>query len=63
MDPFQEGKTTTLGPLKGGGSAYGLYLWYLFVGINQDKSKAFISPPGDMTAGTITLPPITVNGM
>lgn len=63
MDPFQEGRTTTLGPLEGGGSAYGSYLWYLFVGTNQDKSKAFISAPGDMTTGTITLPSITVNGM
>lgn len=63
LDPFQAGVTTTLGPLRGGGSVYGLYPWYLFVGKDPTHPEWFFAaPPAGLEKGTMILPAMTING-
>jgi hypothetical protein len=51
----------TLGPLEGR-SAGGRYVYYLFMGADQNRPNRLISPPFDLTEGTIELPAMIING-
>jgi hypothetical protein len=51
----------TLGPFEGR-SAGNRYAYYLFMGTDDNRPNRLISPPFDLTEGTIGLPAMTING-
>jgi hypothetical protein len=50
-----------LGPFEGR-SVGGRYVYYLFMGADDNRPNRLISPPFDLTEGTIELPAMTING-
>jgi len=51
----------TLGPFEGR-SVGNRYVYYLFMGTDDNRPNRTISPPFDLTEGTIELPAMIVNG-
>jgi hypothetical protein len=51
----------TLGPFEGR-SVGDRYVYYLFMGADDNRPNRLISPPLDLTEGTIELPAMTING-
>ena len=51
----------TLGPFEGR-SVGNRYVYYLFMGSDDNHPNRTISPPFDLTEGTIELPAMTING-
>jgi hypothetical protein len=51
----------TLGPFEGR-SVGGRYVYYLFMGADDNRPNGLISPPFELTEGTIELPAMTING-
>jgi hypothetical protein len=51
----------TLGPFEGR-SVGSRYVYYLFMGTDANHPNRMISPPFDLTEGTIELPAMTING-
>jgi hypothetical protein len=51
----------TLSPFEGQ-SVGGRYVYYLFIGADDNRPNRLISPPFDLTEGTMELPAMTING-
>jgi hypothetical protein len=51
-----------LGPLHGGGTLSGGYLWYLYTAFPPGDSRRSLQLPANVISGVIRLPSITVNG-
>jgi hypothetical protein len=51
----------TLGPFEGR-SIGNRYVYYLFMGTDDNRPNRLISPPFDLTEGTIELPAMIING-